>query len=409
MDAYEIERVTAFVDHKIKSGKCSPNENGLYKIYYTFPGEDSTQRVLGRGRDAGEVALKIIVAHDKRLLKEQRSKEARLRFDKIAAEWYYSEIERGVCDKTNDSNAHIINDILLEHFGCRSINDITRQEIKDFLTKQGKKYRINMVKKIRDAFVGIYTYANDSGVTTYFPVNRLSVKTIKCLPPLDGSEKNPVTKKEFLDSLAVSIDDSQMILILSMLFIYGFRPVELVNLIWKNIDFDSNTIFVEVSKYTDALNHDPKLYQRYLPITPKIRELLKKELEESKTDYIFHKKNNLNQLDTSTLDGYFETLTRKLEILNGAKVKNNKIVEYVGIRHFSPYAFRRLRITEMQTDPELSDTIIDAFDGHALKGINGKAYTRFDYETHLKPIFNKYLKNVDEQLTLFLKEAEDRL
>lgn len=230
---------------------------------------------------------------------------------------------------------------------------------------------------------------------------------MRCLPPLDDISKNPVTNEEMLQALIASEGKHQMILILSMLFVYGFRSVELVNLEWKNIDFDNKTLFVEVSKYTDALNYDPKLYQRYLPIPPTILELLKKEKANSKTEYIFDKRNSHKQLTTKTLDKYFKTLTRDREILNGAKVVNNKIVKSTGLRHFVPYAFRRRRITDMQLESKMSEALIDAFNGHVLKGVNGKNYTRFDYKKHLESLFVEYLKVLDEELSSLLKQAKE--
>lgn len=406
MNRQELERIKSDIQYKIDNHIVNP-KNGKYKIAYKFPGEDSSRRITVRGKDSTEIAMNLIDARDKRDLKEEEQKKSAKRFDKIASKWYDSEVARGICDGTNDTNMHIINDILNPEFGLRSIEEITRQEIKNFLMKQGEYYRRDYLKKIKSAIVGIYAYANDAEITNYFPVNNINISKMRCLPPLDDISKNPVTNEEMLQALIASGGDHQMILILSMLFVYGLRPFELINLKWKNVDFDNKTIFVEVSKYTDALNYDPKLYQRYLPISPTILKLLIEEKANSIGEYIFYKRKSHKQLTTETLDKYFNTLTRDREILNGAKVVNNKIVEPTGLRHFVPYAFRRRRITDMQLEPNMSEALIDAFNGHVIKGVNGKNYTRFDYEKHLEPLFVEYLKIPDEELSSLLKQAKE--
>lgn len=68
-----------------------------------------------------------------------------------------------------------------------------------------------------------------------------------------------------------------------------------------------------------------------------------------------------------------------MEIINGAKVVNNEIVEWTGIRHFTPYAFRKGVVTTMDS-LNYNDAITQMFIGHSPKSVKDQYYSLMNYK-----------------------------
>ena len=390
---------------KIDSGILTKNEKGEYKTSKIF--YDCNSRIYARGHNAEELANNLLKAKDKRLNREKTNILLDSRFDSVAVGWYDTMIKGRKLGERNIINHKVlINKHIIEEFGHCRIYDIKNQDLQNFLNAKGEQYSFSQVNKLKHCLEGIFTYAYVNRLIDFNPA--LSLKMPKC-QSFNKESKNPVSKEELTLALKATKNDFQMMLILIMLYIYGLRTIELVNLKWNNINFEKDYIYVEKSKYTDAITTiDNESVSRYIPLSPLVKNLLLQLKEtddpDSENQYIFLTKNSRKPLNTTTLDKYFHTLNRTMEIANGATVFNNKIIEYTNVRHFTPYAFRHGVATRFDS-MNYNDAISEQFIGHKPTSVKNKYYSELEFEMNLRGNYDSYMNEVETELQIILTDS----
>lgn len=408
----EYEELASLIRHKIDSGKLKQQANGVYKISKKF--ENCEKTIYVEGTDAKDIANKLIYKRDINIKKVSDEEKFGKPFYAVAGEWYNLRIkETGLKEKNVSNYRGLLNNHILPKFKDRGIKTIRNNEIQELLNKKGKTYSCSQVSKMKNIIISIFDYAETNMYIEHNQIKKLIVPKCK---KFKNDSKNPVTKEELTLALKATKDQPMMQLAVVMLYVYGLRTCELVNLEWKFVNFDEDYFKIDKSKYTDSLNvKNNEITKRYSPLSPTVKKLLikTKELHQSdgrKDDMIFHKKNLKNKLDikpitSDTMDEYFNTLTnRDMEIANGAVVRNNQIIEYTGVRHFTPYAFRKGVITRLNA-MNYNDSITQMFVGHAPKEVKDRYYSKMNFEQDLRPNYQRFLDASEELLKECLESA----
>jgi len=400
----EFDYIKSIIEGKINGGIINKNDAGIYKVSYTFP---NLKRITVRGTDAVDITHKLIAKRDIQLSEAKKIKVSSMRFDKIAIMWYETEIDGRDLAKDNRKNyKSILNKHILPRFGLRNIEEIENHELQNYLNELGKKSGKSHVSKVKNCLTNIFQFAYQNRLIVFNPAIKLKLPKCK---EFTSPNKERVTNDELLLALKASKNDLQMKIIIEMLFLYGIRDVELVKLRWENINFKEKYIHIKESKYTNAINTKNKeKTRRYLPLPNTLAKDLRtlKESRPSSTgnDIIFIKKESKKPMTTNALCGYFKTLHRDMEILNGAKMFNNKIIEYTGVRHFTPYAFRH-GVSSRMDALEFNDYYTQSFIGHAPQSVKDKHYTKLNFETELRPVYNRYMEIAEKELIDYLKQV----
>lgn len=399
----EYELLKKEIQEKIDNKKLNPDEDGSYKIGYRFT--KCGKRYYSRGLTADALAQDLLRKRNESIAKEERKRTLDRRFDQVSIDWFETNIKGRSLGENNIRNTKsILNKHIIPQFGYNDISSVQNKDLQNFLNELSTCYSKDHVLKIKNTLEAIFVFAAANDLIGKLPT--IGLKMPKCVKK-STNKKDPVSSDEFLLALRACKNDLQMLTILEILFVYGMRDVELNNLRWENINFEKKYIHITHSKYTGAITtRDDNICMRYLPLCDTVAKSLKALKEKNKivdqSEYIFKRRKSNKPLTTKALDGYFKTLMRDMDILNGAKVFNNKIIESSNIRYFTPYAFRK-GVTTTLDSMNMIPAITQKFIGHAPSNVKDRYYSRMDFEQHLRPAFQPYLETAERNLINILE------
>lgn len=172
----------------------------------------------------------------------------------------------------------------------------------------------------------------------------------------------------------------------------GMRPCEAVNVLYTDINYKKGYIDIKASKTDNGI--------RKIPLPDFILEIIKKRYDKVKETvenpkYLFTKINDLSKQQTvEGLTHRFNAVLRKLDILNGATVRRNQIIETTlggintkdkkrsGLKYpYTTYCLRHIYATLLDKF-EIKDSTIKMVMGHSLKSdITHSVYIHKEIET----------------------------
>lgn len=409
----EIKILKMEYEDKISRGIIKMQPDGSYKIGRKF--EDLNKKIYVRAYSAEDAAVKLYTRHRDELHGLVKHRECGVLFKEVAEEWFVTNVlnmkkSRGTIVNTRGE----LNNHILPTLGDKGIKTIKMHDLQSLLNEKGETLGADILRRIKNNINNIFEFAIDNDYLEKNPARHIKLPNCQVNKV---KSKEPVTNDEFVLALkaAKANGDLQMILILCMLYVYGLRTIELVNIKWDDLFLDERVgyIHISTSKYTNTYNMtiaQRENTKRDLPLSPIIRSLLLEQRAYQETNgiyngTIFHRRQSSKALTSDFVDDYFLTLTNQMEIVNGAKVFNNKIVEYTGVRHFVPYAFRKRVVTELN-GMNYNDAITQKFVGHTPKEVKDKNYSHLNFENHLRQAFAPYMDKAENELSALLKRAE---
>ncbi len=201
--------------------------------------------------------------------------------------------ERGNLSISTYKGYKRVNNILLGYFSDIYIEDLTSQQIKDFMVQQGlnkispktMRNRLSLLKMVLEEAIndGLITYNPLDGISLQKQINRTTTETDYEVEPLTEDEKN----------LIINFSDGQAKNLIQFNLWAGLRISELIALKWCDIDFDNGIINIQRAKVEGKeKTTKTKAGIRKIIMLPKAREaLLAQRLFTESEVYVFHNSN----------------------------------------------------------------------------------------------------------------------
>jgi len=253
------------VRQKVK-GKGNP-----WWIFINYNGRRKA-KLIGDKRAAEDTASAI---REKLKKGEFRIEDKRLPlFKDYAQKWLEGYVKNSCKYSTWKSYKEIVKNHLEPIFGNKTLDEISRADIKDFIhQKLNEGLSVNTVRNVKNALSGILTYAFEDELISGNPAS----KTGKLIKAKDKREDvNPYTPEEvnlYLETNRKHYPEHYPFFLCG--FRTGMRLGELQGLQWP--DFDFNSRFIEVRRsYVRGRITTPKSGKtRRVDMTPHLAETLK--------------------------------------------------------------------------------------------------------------------------------------
>lgn len=405
---------TIIIQNKIDAG-LKKDSHGYYryteKIGNVF--ENGTEfRAYGQGKTAEKCAESFIKDYKKKLeMLENQQKPITL--TEVAREWLNIEIKSaGIAQGTKNVYEHNVEKEIIPYFNNKMIIALKSKDYTLFINRYAGCGE-SKVKKLVITLNRILKYAYKNGYSNIeFSVNRPT--NYKPIKPIGVLDKNILRMLCNLYNSGDSIAEDYMILLCT-----GMRPKEATQLEFSDVDLEEKSIHIKASKTASGI--------RDIPISDLVCEILKRRIEEAKnlnlnTEYVFRGINNPNKpVSVTGLEDRLNTCFRKIDIINGAKVYRNQIVESTiggkpqnkrdGLKY--PYKLYQLRhsYATLLDEFQIKDSVIKEVMGHSQKNdVTQHHYTHRTIKAKrraLKPFLDsidKYIKNENYDIESIIDE-----
>ncbi|MGE4276920.1 MAG: tyrosine-type recombinase/integrase [Lawsonibacter sp.] len=232
------------------------------------------------------------------------------------------------------------------------------------------------VKKVRMVMQELFKRARQSRLIVYDPAELLE------LPTMTEGKRRSVTDEERTAILAVAERHRAGLWILTLLYT-GIRPGETAALMWSDVDFERNEIYVHSVKESGSTEiKGPKTAAvvRDIPIHSALRPRLLAAKGEPFSP-VFPNIHGTNihgtNMDDDTLYRRWRSFIRALDIYMGAEVYRNKIVRSVVSTDLTPYCLRHTFCTDLQR-VGIPLNVSKELMGHSDVSVTANIYTHKD-------------------------------
>lgn len=391
-----VEKYVLEIENDIKNGRIKKDSRGYFKKSKVFGDDSNGKRVRGYayGNDVTECAKKLAEQHIN-FEKNHLSVIKKVRFRDVANEWFEEEIaykdisQKNIATYRSNLKKHII-----PYFGDIEINTLKPKDFQRFLYKfegQGESH----VKKIRMTINQIIKFAVLNEYMTISPFFKLN------LPKCAENNKRDKLSDEELKIILKAVDKHKCGEMILIMLLCGLRPSEAIRLKWDDVNLDEKYLKVRVSKTKNGEN-------RIIPIADigitKLKQLKEKYKQaDLPLKHVFHMQTDMSkQNNISTLETAFKSFIRTADILSGAKLYRNKIVESKFERKLTSYYLRHTFCSHLSLSG-LNDYVIKRLMGHSLKdSITSGVYTHYTQEELLKAS-QPYIKYINKKIDSLMK------
>lgn len=251
-----------------------------------------------------------------------------------------------ITDRTYLGIESKVNKNIVEKIGGMRLKDVKEVHLQKILNEQeGKSF--SHASKLRSYMKGMFHRAVKSKLIPFNPAEDLQ------LPKTINKKRRPLSEQERTALLNTTKTHPAGLWIKTMLYL-GLRPGETRALQWRDIDLKNN--IVNVSKAIESGTKDkvkaPKSEAgfRSVPIPEHLVEDFK-AAKKNPLDYVFTQvlpKNKGKPHTESSLQCYWNSFLRQMDIELGAKVYRNQIVESKLADDLCPYTLRHTYGTDLQ-------------------------------------------------------------
>jgi integrase len=385
------------IQRELDAGIIHPNKDGYIKKSVILSRNihlGNTRRIQAEGRTAAQCAEKLAQKH-RNVIEGAEENFKPKTFGEVANEWFEVEIASSGTSKGNKANYNTLLKLhILPVLKNQDITQLKKKDFQIFLNKFAGQGESN-VKKLRMTLMQIIDYAMEN---EYMPEKRIKLN----LPEMKPIEKREILSEDLITLLIKAQKEYPPAWVFVAMVATGLRPCEIYHIKYTDIDFEKKLLYVKKSKTDNGI--------RVLPIPQYVLDLIledKRKLNEKgiHPEYVFHQSTNPMAAHTSTtINGNWNTTLRTMDILNGAKVYRNKVVEST-IPYkdkLTPYNLRHTYCT-MLNDCNISEYFKKRLMGHTLSdSITDSVYTHSSEEkiiraakpflTHIQKLFAQALK-----------------
>lgn len=390
---------------KERVGKLKKNKDGNYKkaIIYKELGSLYGTRVYGEGSTIEECARKITERYLK-ISEENYSKTKPKSFAEVADEWYKIDIEASkIAQKSKENYKRNLEKYINPYFSETAIQNLKEKDYQAYInTFAGEGQR-----KIEQIILTLTRVIEFAYKNEYTRRHNFRIKMPDFIP-IQIRDRLPDNVLSLLYRLYRQGDKQAEDYIIMLMT--GMRPCEAVNVLYTDINYKKGYIDIKASKTDNGI--------RKIPLPNFILEIIKKRYDEVKETvenpkYLFTKINDLSKQQTvEGLTHRFNAVLRKLDILNGATVRRNQIIETTlggvntkdkkrsGLKYpYTTYCLRHTYATLLDKF-EIKDSTIKMVMGHSLKSdITHSVYIHKEIET-IKRELEPFFKDMEEKITV---------
>lgn len=262
----------------------------------------------------------------------------------------------------------LINSIIVPAVGARRISDIKDIDLQKILNSQAGKSK-SYVSKLRFTLKSMFKQARISRMIQYDPAENLIMPAAS-----DGSYRS-ITDEERKYILKL-VETHYAGLWIETILYCGLRPGETRALDWKHIDFDKKRIYVKRAMKAKTTRIDaPKSPSgvREIPLPDILSNKLQK-FQGKPNEPVFRQPTTGKRHTKSSMQCYWGNFKRELDILMGAKLYRNQIIESKVAPDLVPYCLRHTYGTDLQ-DMGVLLNIAKYLMGHSDIAMTANIYT----------------------------------
>lgn len=280
---------------------------------------------------------------------------------------------KGLTPKSLKMYDEKFNGYIKPRIGSLPLESVTDVHLQRILNEQAGK-SASHVQKLRMVMQQLFRRARQSRLIQYDPAELLE------LPKVTKGERRSITDEERKAILAVAETHRAGLWVLTLLYT-GMRPGETAALKWGDIDFEANEIHVRSAVESGSKTlKGPKTSAGHRDIP--IRAELARRLQDAKkapSKPVFPNAKGNHPKD-NTLQQWWHSFRRALDIYMGAKLYRNKIVESKLADDLTPYCLRHTFATDAQ-DAGVPINVTKELMGHSDISVTANIYTHKNTET----------------------------
>lgn len=232
--------------------------------------------------------------------------------------------------------------------GTKRLKDVREVDLQGILNANAGK-SASLVKKLRMILQGMFKRARQSRLIVWDPAETLE------LPAVTEGHHRALTEDERASLTATAATHRRGLWILTLLYT-GMRPAESVALTWEDIDLVAGEIHIRRARESGSRRlKEPKTEAgiRDIPVHAELLPLLEAAKAEALqsgaalTGYVFPGAKG-QVADENTVNHWWRTFRRAMDIQRGAKVYRNKVVETTLPDDLTLYCLRHTFATDLQ-------------------------------------------------------------
>ncbi len=329
-------------------------------------------RIYGDGKSPEQCIQNFTKMYIQKIESPQKADENRT-FETVAKEWFEAKIEKSNLSEGSKNNyRYNVKYITEGQNGCRGIGNykialLREKDCCDFINQfagQGERKLDYLILTLKQ----ILKYGNRNGYCKF--TGEIEMPEFKKVSKRKSLDANFLSL--FFKAYETEVDAEDFMLLL----LTGIRPSEALRLKFENFDTSKMLLHIRESKTEAGI--------RNIPINKTVADILDKKKKRIvaqglEPSFVFYQKSNLQK--PLTIDGLgqkLNALTRKMDVLNGAKVFRNEVVSSTlggikrgyssGLKYpYTPDHFRHSFATLLD-DLNVRNSVIDRVIGHSLKG-----------------------------------------
>lgn len=232
--------------------------------------------------------------------------------------------------------------------GTMRLKDVRETDLQGILNANAGK-SASLLKKLRMILQGMFKRARQSRLIVWDPAEMLE------LPSMTEGHRRSLTDDERASLLATAATHKRGLWVLTLLYT-GLRPAESVALTWGDIDLDAGEIHIWRARESGSRRlKEPKTEAgiRDIPVRAELLPLLESAKAEALqtgaglTGYVFPGAKG-KVADENTVNFWWRTFRRAMDIQRGAKLYRNKVVETTLPDDLTLYCLRHTFATDLQ-------------------------------------------------------------
>ena len=291
-------------------------------------------------------------------------------------EWLDTFKKGAITEKSYKRYKSHIDNVILPEIGNMKLKDVRDIHLQKVLnTRQG--YSKSDTKKLLFAIQAIFKQARISRLIPYDPAE----DSLKLPLTTEGTNRS-ITNVERTQILKVAQTHRAGLWVKMMLYC-GLRPGEIIALQWKDIDFKRKLVIINKaleSGSTSIKEPKTKAGNRHVPIPETFLKDLQVAYNNEPFAPVFTQKESEKRHSTETFYISWRSFLREMDISNGAKLRNHKIIVSTISPDLIPYCLRHTYCTDLEI-AGVPINVAKYLMGHSDISVTSKIYTHTTAKT----------------------------